>query len=928
MKMTECCNKISMKSDAVSYSNVIKRKNGILFSLSVVLLMLLMMLALSSIGSISFAEEDVLTVQDSIPDHSIPIMTISIDETEGHTIEDMNNSEDHSVRCDGSIDISVPEGFRYCDIENAPHSETKLQLEYISGRGNTTWTYPKKPYKFKLDTKTDLMGLGFGADKHWVLIANYGDHTLMKDRLTGWLGDEIGLEFTPRGVPVDLVMNGEYLGSYLLMEQVRIGENRINIGTPDSQATEPKEITGGYLIQGGSQTDEFDQNKFYTTHGYDLANNTPSFDPSDSECASDAQKEYIRETVQKMEDALFGLDYTDEDGLRYSDYMDIESAAKYWIVMEACLNNDAYETGSTYIYKKKDTFDAGGNMTERGKLYWGPLWDFDFAWGDGDDGEAHGLDLRNAWVVAMMKDEAFRAEAYDAWKVLKEKLEEAAAPGGLIDQYADEVRASQAADQKIWEGTSAYETGYVFSEGVETLKSWILKRVGEIDSELPDAHNDIFKITIKIDGTAVSSDYIKKDYDLTANVVPPERDGYVFVQWLNDEGEPLSGDDSSVKSDMTVIADYVEEDKATRPTEIYFPTDIVCAAFDEGSRASDYSVYPENTQDPSIAWSSSDEGIAQVNQKGEVFFRDTGTVEITAELKSGLKESYTLIIKGSFDDAEDFRIMPSALSVKTGERSQLKYSLVPKLSKLSYIFYESENPEVASVDECGVVTAVAPGKTRVRASSRIFKGEEEFETLEKYIEVTVTDTSGTDDAAADRSETDASGERKSLTGPVVTGLGDRSYTGSYIKPDLCVMLDGKKLVKGMDYELSYSNNRNVGTAKVTIQGIGEYSGSKTVSFRILPKTTTIRSVKSLKKAFRVKWAKRTKQVSGYQVRWSLKANMEGSKYKTVKKAKKIKLTRRKLKSGRKYYVQVRTYKKVNGVKYYSKWSKAKRVRTK
>ena len=97
---------------------------------------------------------------------------------------------------------------------------------------------------------------------------------------------------------------------------------------------------------------------------------------------------------------MFSGDFDGKDGTSYRDLMDIDSAANYWLVNTFNDNGDGYGTGSTYIYKKRDTIVDGERQT--GKLYWGPLWDFDFAWYY--DEESDTIDLKTDWVRAMMAD--------------------------------------------------------------------------------------------------------------------------------------------------------------------------------------------------------------------------------------------------------------------------------------------------------------------------------------------------------------------------------------------------------------------------------------------------------------------------------------------------------------------------------------------
>lgn len=160
-----------------------------------------------------------------------------------------------------------------------------------------------------------------------------------------------------------------------------------------------------------------------------------------------------------------------------------------------------------------------------------------------------------------------------------------------------------------------------------------------------------------------------------------------------------------------------------------------------------------------------------------------------------------------------------------------------------------------------------------------------------------------------------------------------TYTGKVRKPAVTVKDSaGKKLIKDTDYTVSY-DRKSVGKATVTVKGKGKYSFEKKLYFKINPKGTSISSLTRDKKAFRVKWKKQTQKMSkyritGYQIRYSTSSKMTNAKYVTrsgyLNYSKKI----TKLKSKKKYYVQVRTYRKSGGAKYYSTWSDKKSVTTK
>ncbi len=155
------------------------------------------------------------------------------------------------------------------------------------------------------------------------------------------------------------------------------------------------------------------------------------------------------------------------------------------------------------------------------------------------------------------------------------------------------------------------------------------------------------------------------------------------------------------------------------------------------------------------------------------------------------------------------------------------------------------------------------------------------------------------------------------------------YNGKAQKPSVTVKLGSKKLTKDKDYKLTYKNNKKVGTASVIITGIGEYTGTLTKTFKIVPKGTSISGkVKAKSKGFTVSW-KKQKSITGYQLQYSTskKFAKKATVTKTIKKKSATKWSSGKLKPNKIYYIRLRTYQTVKGKKYESAWSKAKTVKT-
>ena len=156
-----------------------------------------------------------------------------------------------------------------------------------------------------------------------------------------------------------------------------------------------------------------------------------------------------------------------------------------------------------------------------------------------------------------------------------------------------------------------------------------------------------------------------------------------------------------------------------------------------------------------------------------------------------------------------------------------------------------------------------------------------------------------------------------------------TYNGSVKKPNVTIKDSQGKKISSSNYTVTYASGRkNVGTYKVTIKMKGKYSGTKTLTFKINPTKTTVKSLTAGKKSLKVAITKKTTQVTGYEVQYSTSKSFKTYKTKTLTSYKKTSLTLSGLSAKKTYYVRVRTYKTVNGKKYYSGWSTIKYKKTK
>lgn len=265
----------------------------------------------------------------------------------------------------------------------------------IRGRGNSTWNLPKKPYRIKFHEKEKFLGKGYANAKKWTLLANAGDKTLMRNSVTLAMGEWLGMKNTPACRFVDLTLNGTYVGTYQISDQVEVRPHRVNITEQDYPLADTSDITGGYLLE----VDGFyDGNCFVTSrNAVPVRVHYPDEDEIDA-----SQNEYIRSYINNFEKVLNSSDFADADK-GYRRWVDSVSLANWFIATEVSGNIDGYY--STYFYKEQ----------QDSLLYWGPLWDYDIAYANdsrkGDTSERLMTDVgygqTKEWINRMWSDPWF-----------------------------------------------------------------------------------------------------------------------------------------------------------------------------------------------------------------------------------------------------------------------------------------------------------------------------------------------------------------------------------------------------------------------------------------------------------------------------------------------------------------------------------------
>lgn len=365
------------------------------------------------------------------------------------TVDDRENWKDATIRIrntDGSVEMIGGTGIR--------------------GRGNWTWEkYPKKPYALKLEDRKPLLGMP--AHKRWVLLALY----------RGFIGNALAFEATrrapalgwaPRGQFVEFVLNGKFQGLYYLCEQIKIDRNRVDIAGLEATDINYPEVSGGYLLEYDELYDE--QYKFKTS-GFNLPVQLKA--PNDN--VPDAQFNYIRDYINDMETEIRKIG-TGQNS-RYTDYLDIDNFAEYWLVLETVCNYEAYKPRSVKMYKGRDGVDSPDGTVC--KLKAGPLWDQELFLTDCE------FNSKNMYYYKyLFKDPEFVSAVKRHWGPYRDNLLGKGYQESFLDYLSgivDEIKPSANRDTRYW--SNSY---FTLSGEVATVRAGFVKKIEWMDSQIQD----------------------------------------------------------------------------------------------------------------------------------------------------------------------------------------------------------------------------------------------------------------------------------------------------------------------------------------------------------------------------------------------------------------------------------------------------------
>lgn len=444
------------------------------------------------------------------------------------------------------------------------------KLDRISGRGNSTWAHPKKSYGIRLNSRTDLFGMG-SAD-NWILLSNVEDPAYIRNKITYDMAIAAGMVGSPESQYIDLYINNTYHGMYQLCEKVEIDAERVPIADLGEEnrrlnsdmekyghfelekrrgvvlSKEPGDLTGGYLLERDVPEKYREEvSGFITDELGDL------YTIKEPAYASEAEVDYISGLVNDIEKAVVSGDGVNPDtGMSYMDYIDQKSFAQKYVLEELTKNNGAGAT-SSFFYKPQDAVST--------RLFAGPVWDYDKAFGEltGMNESAQDLCylmLRDSNPTTLFwqlnRHPEFREEVSACYEeffsdYMQEIVDEKA------DEYASEILSSIAMDQIRWKDEDSEPFDYDCEIG--RIKNFLSARKRFLDKAWIEREE---LCTITFLSETNEERYVSVIAGETMERLPGSEPGTVsgdrmFDGWYRADGTLFDGTEP-VYEDMTVYA--------------------------------------------------------------------------------------------------------------------------------------------------------------------------------------------------------------------------------------------------------------------------------------------------------------------------------------------------------------------------------------
>ena len=446
---------------------------------------LFMSMVLIVFGQVEFTSSD------------LPIVVIN---TQGENIPPDNP---RIVAAMGIIDNGRGKRNSITDIANDYSGNIAIEI-----RGSSSAGWLKKSYAFETQngdgSNRNVSLLGLPAENDWILYAPYYDRSLIRNVLIYSLSRQMG-RYASRTRFCELVLNGTYQGIYVLMEKIKRDKNRVNIKVLNPDDISGDAVTGGYIIKIDKPGDEYFTSNYAPYRGANQSqyNRYQYHYPKDDEITTE-QKRYISTYIHRFEDEIARARYADLES-EYDTYIDIESFVDHFILNEISKNVDGFRL-SSFFYK-----DRGG------KLYAGPIWDFNFSFGNVGyynawDSETWQLDdylnfalgdqwLAPFWWYILKEDSTFIYALSRRWDDLKSTILNPEQVEAMIDAMVDSLAEARERNFEIWVGPGEEKPRndrgwfppaspimhiHSYDDEILFLKNWYRARFQWMNSMIPD----------------------------------------------------------------------------------------------------------------------------------------------------------------------------------------------------------------------------------------------------------------------------------------------------------------------------------------------------------------------------------------------------------------------------------------------------------
>jgi len=445
------------------------------------------------------------------------------------------------INTDGGVPITSKEDYVYAEyyidnmgIEGVDNvgSHDAPELMQIRGRGNYTWDqFQKKPYRIKLDSKLPLLGMK--RNKHWALMANADDYLSGLRNTVGFeLSRMMGLAWTPLQQPVEVVLNGDYIGLYMLTEIIRVEPDRVNVTEQADYETSPFVVSGGWLVEIDNYQEE-EQVRTVEGNGQSIYSTYKS--PAH---LSNEQRTYLTGLINATNAAIYVNDKTDNS---WENYIDPDTLACYYIVQELLDDTESFH-GSCFWHKEN-----GNNA----KIMFGPVWDFGNAYHRGIGRFIYDRPaFTQTWIGEIAKFPHFQEIVVKHWKRFVrfhyKKVD------SFINSFIDQIYHASLSDASRW---PQYGNADILNDK-ETFKNffnskyrWLLEQWGDVEIVVGD---------VNLDGSVTSVDVTVLYQILLGEIVPDEE--LAQVADVNGDGSITSTDITVVYNIMLGVYDPPEEE--------------------------------------------------------------------------------------------------------------------------------------------------------------------------------------------------------------------------------------------------------------------------------------------------------------------------------------------------------------------------------